>query len=94
MFIVTFFGIVLLGSIARYIQWKHAEANYPSSWQWKELLFFSRFVACAIGIWLLPFSDLPLSKQFLLVLGGGLFGGYGSLILLPQKMQMIRPKQE
>lgn len=94
MLILIFFVILLLGSIAGYIQWKHAEANYPSSWQWKVLLFFSGFVACGVGVWLLPFSNLSLSKQFLLVLGGGLFGGYGSLVLLPQKMQMIHPKRE
>ena len=94
MLILTFFVILLLASIAGYIQWKHAEANYPSSWQWKLLLFSGGFISCAVGVWLLPMSNLSVLKQTLVVLGTGLFGGYGSLVLLPQKMQMIHPKRE
>ena len=94
MLIVRIILIVLLGSIAGYIQWMYANANYPTSRRWKVILFISGGLACAFVVSLLPFSNLAFLKKLLLIGSGGLFGGYLFLVTLPEKMQMIVPKKE
>lgn len=94
MIILFFLAILILASIAGYIQWMYANANYPTSWQWKAVLFFSGFAVISIAAWFMPKPGLTILEQTLLILGGGVFSGYCTLTLLPQKMQAIIPKKE
>lgn len=94
MLLVRLILIILLGSLAGYVQWLYAHANYPKSWQWKVTLFLSGGFACAFAVSLLPFSNSTFWEKLLLIGSGGLFGGYLLLVVLPQKMQMIIPKKE
>lgn len=91
---LAFIIVVLLVFFTGYLQYKYAVVNYPASWRWKFLLFINGFTTGAIGVWLLPFSDITWGKVTLLCLGGGFFHGYCTAFLFPQKMQTMIPKKE